>query len=64
MFYSTLFALLLITVVLLKYFWRPLPKCPQCDTKRDTETPLCAECGWIFEVPGDDDDQEDRDTVW
>jgi hypothetical protein len=23
---------------------------------RDPESPLCAECGWIYEVPGESDD--------
>ena len=59
MLYSLAFALLLVAVVLLKYFWRPPETCPQCGTRRGQEDPLCGECGWIYEVPGDDDDDDD-----
>lgn len=56
MFY-TLFAVLLLVVVVLK-FWSPFgPRCPQCQARReDAEYPLCPNCGWIYEVPGEEDE--------
>ena len=56
MFY-TLLAVLLLVVVVLK-FWAPFgQRCPQCQARReDAEYPLCPNCGWIYEVPGEEDE--------
>lgn len=61
MLWSVPFALLLIAVVILKYLRRPHAVCPQCGSRRDEDAPLCGECGWIFAVPGEDEDDEDDD---
>ena len=61
MLYSLAFALLLLAVVLLKYFWRPPETCPQCGERRGEDAPLCSECGWIYEGPDDDDGDDDDD---
>ncbi|MBN60767.1 MAG: hypothetical protein CME20_05355 [Gemmatimonadetes bacterium] len=57
MFY-TLFAVLVLAVVALKYL-RPFGvRCPQCQALReDPEYPLCPACGWIYD--GSDDEGED-----
>ena len=57
MFY-TLFAVLLLAVVALKYL-RPLGvRCPQCQARReDPAYPLCPSCGWIYD--GTDEEGED-----
>ena len=54
----TLFAVLLLAVVFLKYL-RPLGvRCPQCQARReDPAYPLCPSCGWIYD--GTDDEGED-----
>ena len=61
MFYP-LFAVLLLAVVALKYL-RPFgARCPQCQTRRaDPEYPLCPDCGWIYEVPGTEDEDYEQD---
>jgi hypothetical protein len=56
MVWSLFFAALIIIVVLLKYLPLGSARCPQCHAKRDPDHPLCRECGWIYEVPGDEDD--------
>ena len=65
MFYALL-AILLLVVVALKY-WQPLgQRCPQCQARReDAEHPLCPACGWIYEVPGEADEDfapDDREN--
>ena len=50
------FAVLLLLVVAAKYLWPQRERCPQCMTPRDPESPLCAECGWIYESPDESDD--------
>ena len=52
--WSLIFAGFIILVVVLKYLWPAGERCPQCYTPRDPEQPLCLECGWIYETPGDD----------
>ena len=54
--YSLLFAAALILVLILKYCVPKKERCPQCFTPRDPGHPLCAECGWIYDVPGEEDD--------
>ena len=56
MVYAVLSILLLIVVVL-KY-WQPFgQRCPQCRVRReDVDYPLCPDCGWIYEVPGEEDE--------
>ena len=56
MFLTILFALVILTVVVLKYLVPRRQRCPQCFTVRDEEEPLCGECGWIYDVPGEEDD--------
>lgn len=52
----------LVTVVL--WFLRPWgQRCPQCGVAREPDTPLCRACGWIYEVPGDDDDDYGDEEV-
>jgi uncharacterized OB-fold protein len=46
-------------------FLRPRgERCPECGAARDPESPLCRECGWMYEVPGEEDsdygDPEDQ----
>ena len=54
--WSLIFACVIIVTVILKYAIPRRERCPQCTTVRDPEHPLCAECGWIYEVPGEEDD--------
>jgi hypothetical protein len=54
--YSLLFAAALILVLIVKYCVPKKERCPQCFTPRDPDHPLCAECGWIYDVPGEEDD--------
>ena len=57
----TLFAVLLLFVVALKYLQTNGERCPQCQTSReDAEYPLCPDCGWIYEVPGEEDEDYDE----
>lgn len=52
-----LFGSFLLVVVALKYLWPRGQRCPQCQARRaDPEHPICPECGWIFEVPGEEDE--------
>lgn len=55
MVWSLLFAILIIVVVILKYLRLGGERCPQCNAGRDPESPLCRDCGWIYEVPGEED---------
>jgi len=56
MFWSVSFACLIVVVVILKYLLPQKERCPQCQTVRQEEAPLCRECSWIFDVPGEVDD--------
>lgn len=58
---SLLFAGVLITVVILKYVYKPTERCPDCHTPRDGTHPICA-CGYVFEFPDDDDPLEYSDS--
>lgn len=63
------FACLLLLVVALKYLRPRSERCPQCDAPREAEEPLCRACGWIYEVPGEEDDdygepEEERAGNW
>jgi hypothetical protein len=54
---GTALACLLLVVVVLKYLKPFGQRCPQCNQRReDAEVPICAHCGWIYEVPGEDDE--------
>ena len=55
MLWSAGFALFLLLVVGVWYFIPRRERCPQCYAVRDPDSPLCRECGWIYETPGDDD---------
>lgn len=57
MFYSLIFATVLIIVVLLKYFHKPVERCPECHTPRESDHPICT-CGYVFEFPDDDEPLE------
>ena len=50
-------SILLLVVVVLKY-WQPFgSRCPQCRIRReDADYPLCPDCGWIYDVPGEEDE--------
>ena len=56
MFLSLLFAGVILAAVALKYLVPRRPRCPQCFTITNVDEPLCGECGWIYEVPGEEDD--------
>jgi hypothetical protein len=56
MFWPLLFACFLLLVVALKYLRPRAERCPQCAAVRAAGEPLCASCGWIYEVPGEEDD--------
>ncbi|MBT4100751.1 MAG: hypothetical protein HOM68_07865 [Gemmatimonadetes bacterium] len=57
MFYgSVAFAVFLLAVVAIKYLAPKPTGCPQCSARRQGDHPLCIECGWIFDVEDDDDD--------
>lgn len=56
MLWPLLFACLLLLVVALKYLWPRAERCPQCAAPREAGQPLCSSCGWIYEVPGEEDD--------
>lgn len=64
MVWSLIFAILIIVVVILKYMRLGGERCPQCNSTRDLQSPLCQDCGWIYEVPGEEDsdygEPEDR----
>jgi len=42
--------------VAIKYLAPKPTGCPQCSARRQGDHPLCIECGWIFDVEDDDDD--------
>ena len=53
----TALALLLLVVVALRYVKPFGERCPECNEKKsDAEAVLCSNCGWIYEVPGEDDE--------
>jgi rubredoxin len=62
---STAFAALLLLVVVVYYLVPRRRSCPGCGAKRDPESPLCTECGWIHDDPedpaedGEDDAEQD-----
>ena len=64
MVWSLIFAVLIIVVVILRFLRPRGERCPECGAARDPESPLCSECGWIYEVPGEEDsdygDPEDQ----
>jgi hypothetical protein len=50
------FALLLLAVVVLRY-WQPwAARCPECSEARADASPVCGACGWIYELPDEADD--------
>ena len=55
MVWSLIFAIFILAIVILKYMRLGGERCPQCNSTRDPESPLCRECGWIYEVPGEED---------
>ncbi len=63
----TALACLLLVVVVFKYLQPFGTRCPQCGVRRqDAELPLCPQCSWIYEVPGEEDEdfigaEEDRE---
>lgn len=57
MFYTTIFAIVLIIVILAKYLYKPVERCPECNTPRESDHPICP-CGYVFEFPEDDDPLE------
>jgi len=57
--WSAGFALFLVVVVGVWYFLPRRERCPQCHALRDPESPLCRECGWIWDASGDEDDDLD-----
>ena len=63
MLYTLLFAGVLIFVVAAKYLYKPVERCPECNTPRDGDHPIC-DCGYVFEFPDDADPLEyaDEDT--
>lgn len=56
---SSLFAALLLVVVLVYYLMPRTPHCPGCGARIDPETPLCGECGWIHDDALEYGDAED-----
>jgi len=61
--WPSLFAILIIAVVVLKYLNISGNRCPQCSTARDPEMPLCGECGWIFESGEEEEEEEMEDEL-
>ncbi len=63
MFHTIVFATVLIVVVLIKYLHKPVERCPECNTPREADHPICP-CGYVFEFPDDNPleygDPEDR----
>jgi hypothetical protein len=55
MIWAFFFAGFIILIVVLKYLRFGGERCPQCHASRVSGTPLCPECGWIYEVPGAED---------
>ena len=51
-----LFAAAISLTLVLKYATGRKERCPQCQELRDPDHPLCRNCGWIFDVPGEEDD--------
>ena len=63
MLWSVPFAVLLLAVVVLRY-WHPWrPRCPQCGEIRAAASPLCSNCGWIYELPDEADDDDYGDEL-
>lgn len=63
------FACFLLLVVALKYLRPRGEQCPQCGARREAEQPLCRACGWIYEVPGEEDEdygdpEEEQPRHW
>ena len=63
MFYTVLFAAVLILVVLIKCLRKPVERCPECHTPRESDHPICP-CGYVFEFPDDGDPLEYGDPDW
>ena len=66
MLWPLLFACFLVVVVGLKYLWPKAEGCPQCGAPREAGQPLCRDCGWIYEVPGEEEDDygEPEEEEW
>ena len=67
MMFWSLFGVFLVVIVVLR-IWHPWrERCPVCHAVRQEQQPLCVECGWIYEVPGDEDDDygepEEQETA-
>ncbi len=56
MLWSIAFACLLLVVVALKYLRPRGEQCPQCSAPREADLPLCRSCGWIYEAPGEEEE--------
>lgn len=57
MVWSLFFGCFLLLVVVLKYLKPREARCPQCHVRReDLALPICPACGWIYEVPGEEDE--------
>lgn len=50
---TLLIALALLAAVAARYLIPTRERCPDCNTVREDDTPICA-CGWIYETPDDD----------
>ena len=55
--------------ILLKWLTRQQgERCPDCGTPRQEDEPLCTACGWVYEVPGEDEDDygepEEEEEPW
>ena len=61
MYLSIGFAVLLLIVVAIRYLMPRKELCPGCGTAREHGSPLCTECGWIFESDEDEADGDDVD---
>lgn len=62
MIWPLLFGCLIVAVVVLKYLNPWGERCPQCYTRRvEPEYPLCPECGWIFELPGEEEEDDEEE---
>ena len=56
MLWSLPFAFLLLAVVVLRYVRPRADRCPQCGMRRLRDAPLCSQCGWIYSMPDEDDE--------
>ncbi len=55
MWFSLMFAGVILLALFARWLGRPGERCPECGVRREGDAPICA-CGWVFETPETADD--------